>query len=287
MAIIVFSIISLLNLVAVVFLAEYLKSLSQKSYSIARAIVILGLVAHWSVIFLELAESSSFLNLNAYLSALLFSAIANSCFSILLIKKKFISIVAIGLPFCSLLVVLVLLLGDSFSVFNLPSVWLWTHIFLMLFGEALFFFAALAGIVYLISAKALHGRVEFTWLRASAPLPSIDEFVGKLVWFGWILLSCGIILGTIFAREFWSSQWWLDAKVLFALATCLFYGLFLCVRRLRPSLRGRRSAWIVILIFAFVFIASIGIDILFDTQHDSLKGGSQKSELWISEVIKS
>lgn len=264
------SVVAFFYLLATIWLVNYLKNLQQAQLKASRIFLGTALFLQWSLFIYELGEMSSLEKIGALTTVVAFGVLAGLSVFILIMKKKALPVVALATPLIALAQVGVLFVGGETRSLSLPSVWLWTHIALMVIGEVLFFFSAVTGLVYWISNRQLKKKRPSSFF-ANYSLPGLDALLGRLILLGVISLSLGIALGTFFAGKFWEGQWWFDGKILLTLFTWLVYLGMIALRRLDRSFHGERSAMAAIIGFVAVVFLSIGVDALFNTKHSELR----------------
>lgn len=114
-----------------------------------------------------------------------------------------------------------------------------------------FFVAGVASSVYLVKKNA-------TWDALAVAVTEVG--------LAWCLV--GLVTGSIWARNQWGIWWTWDARLTWALITCLIYGGYLMLRRAidDPSARARNGAVMSIFAFTSVVITYKSID-WWRTQH--------------------
>jgi len=88
-----------------------------------------------------------------------------------------------------------------------------------------------------------------------------DDLMHGGIMLGYALLTVGLLLGSIWAKEAWGDYWTWDPKENWALVSWLTYGLYLHARRL-PQWKGRKAAWLAIAGFATVMFTYLGMHLL-------------------------
>ncbi|HBQ20414.1 MAG: hypothetical protein A2Z91_05130 [Deltaproteobacteria bacterium GWA2_38_16] len=121
------------------------------------------------------------------------------------------------------------------------KLWLDIHIGLSILGEAFLAVALIVGLIYGIQEKRLKNKIiEFK--NALPALEALDKAQYQLLWIGFISLTLGLILGSIWAFHAWGEKWFLEPRELWLFSGWLIYLLILIARRL-TGFRGRRAAW--------------------------------------------
>jgi cytochrome c-type biogenesis protein CcsB len=102
-----------------------------------------------------------------------------------------------------------------------------------------------------------------------ATLPSlkiIDDITHKVILFGFIWLSAGIISGAVWANSAWGTYWSWDPKETWSLITWFVYASALHARFTR-GWGGKRIAWISIIGFLAVVFTYYGVNFLLSGLH--------------------
>jgi cytochrome c-type biogenesis protein CcsB len=89
----------------------------------------------------------------------------------------------------------------------------------------------------------------------------IEKMAYELVRFGFVLLTIGLLVGSVWAKSAWGDYWVWDPKENWSLVTWLVYGGYLHLRRVR-GWRGERAAWLLIIGFAVVMFTYLGMNML-------------------------
>lgn len=133
----------------------------------------------------------------------------------------------------------------------LQSNWLTVHVVTCFIGYGAFAIAFLASALYLFK-KATDLFLEDIGL--------------KLISFGFIFLTIGIISGAIWANEAWGTYWSWDPKETWSLITWLIYAIFLHGKFVR-GWKGKTLAWISVLGFGAVVFTYFGVSFLLSGLH--------------------
>jgi len=136
----------------------------------------------------------------------------------------------------------------------LQSLWLVLHVTLAFIGEAFFVVSLAAAIVHLVSRnaerKAEADRITYTSVAIGYP----------------IFTAGALIFGAIWAEVAWGQWWSWDPKETWALITWLVYTAYLHTRLVR-RLRGKVSAVLAIVGFAFTLFTFFGVNFLLSGLH--------------------
>jgi cytochrome c-type biogenesis protein CcsB len=144
----------------------------------------------------------------------------------------------------------------------LQSNWLTIHVLTCFLGYASFAVAFGVGIMYLLKGRVRTGAAEEgKFLGLIPPLAVLDELLYQSVVLGFVLLSLGIMTGSVWAHYAWGSYWSWDPKETWSLITWIVYAMMLHARSVR-GWRGRRMAWMALLGFASVLFTYLGVNFL-------------------------
>jgi cytochrome c-type biogenesis protein CcsB len=152
----------------------------------------------------------------------------------------------------------------------LQSNWLIAHVFTCFIGYAAFAVACGTGIMYLVKLRD-KGDNPNSLLATLPSLKVIDDITHKIILFGFIWLSGGIISGAVWANSAWGTYWSWDPKETWSLITWFVYASALHARFTR-GWGGKRIAWIAILGFLAVIFTYYGVNFLLSGLHSY--GGS-------------
>jgi cytochrome c-type biogenesis protein CcsB len=144
----------------------------------------------------------------------------------------------------------------------LQSNWLISHVVTCFLGYSAFALSFGLSIIFLMKGSENHssaGGNRFT--RRFPDLAVIDELNHQMVALGFIMLTLGIITGSVWAHSAWGSYWSWDPKETWSLITWLVYAAVLHSRFTR-GWRGRRIAVMCIFGFACVLFTYFGVNYL-------------------------
>ena len=130
------------------------------------------------------------------------------------------------------------------------------HIILATSGEALFALASCAGAMYLIQDSLIKKKKGRSFSRLLPSLRDLDRINHFCLLGGFPLLTLGILVGSIWARTAWGSNWQWDPKQIWTLLAWSLYA-FLLHQRLVIGWRGHKSAWFSILAFLFLLLCVV------------------------------
>jgi ABC-type transport system involved in cytochrome c biogenesis permease subunit len=118
-------------------------------------------------------------------------------------------------------------------------------------GEALFALASCAGAMYLVQDYLIKNKKGRSFSQLLPSLIDLDRINHICLLGGFPLLTLGVLVGSVWARTAWGSQWQWDPKQILTLATWFLYALLLH-QRLIIGWRGHKAALFSILAFLFL-----------------------------------
>lgn len=217
------------------------------------------------LLFITLAERSiqiSFVAItNTYESLLFFSAATCVVVGVFRIgaKRKVLHFVLFG----ATIVALTLLMISSSPALPkevqppipaLQSLWLVLHVTLAFIGESFFVVSFVAAVVLLTTKNEDRAR-------------DADRIMYTTIGIGYPIFTAGaLIFGAIWAQTAWGRFWGWDPKETWAFVTWLIYTAYLHTRLVR-KLRGKVSAVLAIVGFAFTVFTFFGVNYLLSGLH--------------------
>ena len=141
----------------------------------------------------------------------------------------------------------------------LKSNWLIAHVATCFFGYAAFAIAFGTSIMYLIKARAPDKPDGI--IGHMPKLGVLDELTHRMVLFGFLFLTVGIITGAVWANSAWGSYWSWDPKETWSLITWFIYATLLHARLMR-GWQGKQIAYLSLVGFAAVLFTYFGVNLL-------------------------
>ena len=145
----------------------------------------------------------------------------------------------------------------------LQSAWFIPHVVIYFVGYgAMAFATATASLQLLAGRSAFFARL--TRVKAGTALTGamdLEQVTFDAIRFGFVLLTIGLLVGSVWAKSAWGDFWVWDPKENWSLVTWLVYGAYLHLRRVK-GWRGQRAAWLAILGFAVVLFTYLGMGLL-------------------------
>jgi ABC-type transport system involved in cytochrome c biogenesis permease subunit len=136
----------------------------------------------------------------------------------------------------------------------LQSYWLVLHVTLSFIGESFFIVSFVASILYLAAGDEERRK-------------KLDRLSYTAVGIGYPIFTAGaLVFGAVWAQTAWGTWWSWDPKETWALITWLVYTAFLHTRLVK-RLRGRLSAILSIVGFAFTIFTFFGVNYLLSGLH--------------------
>ena len=146
----------------------------------------------------------------------------------------------------------------------LQSPWFVPHVMVYFVGYAAVAIAFALAVIQLLAPRVkLVGRLltmQAGTIMTGKPL-DLELMSYELVRFGFILLTVGLLVGSVWAKSAWGDFWVWDPKENWSLVTWLVYGGYLHLRRVR-GWRGEKGAWLLVIGFAVVMFTYLGMSML-------------------------
>ncbi|MCB2184372.1 MAG: c-type cytochrome biogenesis protein CcsB [Desulfobulbaceae bacterium] len=181
-------------------------------------------------------------------------------------KNRFLG--AFAMPFAAIAMALAELKNSAISplIPALQSNWLIAHVVTCFIGYAAFAVASGFSIIYLLKSKK---KAQNLVVKLLAQLPSkkiIDDILHKILIFGFMWLTAGIITGAVWANSAWGTYWSWDPKETWSLITWFIYASALHFR-FTKGWGGEKIAWFSIIGFASVMFTYYGVNFLLSGLH--------------------
>jgi len=142
----------------------------------------------------------------------------------------------------------------------LKSNWLIAHVLTCFFGYAAFGLSFGLSLMYLLKRLERQGT-ERGLIKRLPGTGIIDDLNYQMVVIGFLMLSLGIITGSVWAHSAWGSYWSWDPKETWSLITWLLYAALLHSRMMR-GWRGKKIAILSIVGFSCVLFTYFGVNYL-------------------------
>ncbi|MFV0290898.1 MAG: cytochrome c biogenesis protein [Mangrovibacterium sp.] len=132
----------------------------------------------------------------------------------------------------------------------LQSFWFVPHVSVYIISYAL-----LAVSMIMASQRLWHMNV------AETSNPDFFHRLDKMVYVGVGFLILGLVMGALWANEVWFNYWSWDPKETWAFITCIFYTLYIHLRKTNPR-REKLALWLLIFAFICLLITWKGVNYL-------------------------
>jgi cytochrome c-type biogenesis protein CcsB len=142
----------------------------------------------------------------------------------------------------------------------LKSNWLIAHVLTCFFGYAAFGLAFGLSLMYLLK-KRERPEGSNVFIRIIPDSSILDDMSYQMVVIGFLLLTLGIITGSVWAHSAWGRYWGWDPKETWSLITWLVYAALLHSRMVR-GWKGNKLALLSIIGFFCVLFTYLGVNYL-------------------------
>lgn len=149
----------------------------------------------------------------------------------------------------------------------LKSNWLTIHVLTCFIGYA----SLTAGFV--VSAIILFTPLEKTDIELNSltgfkkkEAGKLDTIAHKLIAFGFLFLTLGIITGSVWANSAWGAYWSWDPKETWSLITWIIYAVYLHTR-FTKGWKEKKAAWIAVIGFLAMLFTYFGVNYLLSGLH--------------------
>ena len=139
----------------------------------------------------------------------------------------------------------------------LKSNWLVAHVITCFMGYAAFGISMALSIIYLVKENSKIAN-------------AIEELNYQMIIIGFVMLSLGIITGSVWAHYAWGNYWSWDPKETWSLITWLIYAALIHSRMVR-GWRGKKIAILSIIGFLCVLFTYLGVNFLLSGLHSYAK----------------
>jgi cytochrome c-type biogenesis protein CcsB len=148
------------------------------------------------------------------------------------------------------------------DIINLPAAlqsgWFIPHVVVYFIGYAALFISFVTAILYLIypdKKKLADGNI------LGQEYLDFDLYTYKVIVFGFTMLTIGLLIGALWAKEAWGDYWVWDPKETWSLISWMVYIVYFHFRFVK-GWRGKKAAWLSIIGFAAIMITYLGMSML-------------------------
>lgn len=154
------------------------------------------------------------------------------------------------------------------------SLWLTVHVGTIFIGDGLFALTFLAAIMYLIQERQIKQKRLGSFYERLPSLATLDDINYYALICGFLFLTVGMVLGSMYAQYALGAYWRWDPKETWSLITWLFYATLLH-QRITVGWRGRRAAIMSIICFCILIFSFVGVSLLLGGYHSFDSIGSK------------
>jgi cytochrome c-type biogenesis protein CcsB len=133
------------------------------------------------------------------------------------------------------------------------------HVPLLMVSYMTFAAAFFVGLAYLWEERQMKSKHPKQLTFQLPSLEALDSLISKLIMVGFPLLTIGIVLGGVWAKQAWGRFWGWDPKETWALITWLVYDLYLFIHFI-AGWRGRKTTYFSLAGFAVVLFTYVGVN---------------------------
>jgi len=151
------------------------------------------------------------------------------------------------------------------------NLWLWLHIPLICFGYVLLVLASVLAITFLVQERLLKTRPSLAMQWRVPPLDLLERYIFRSIALAFPLLSVGIVLGALWAKQARGGYWAWDPSETFAGVTWFIYAGYLSIRGV-VGWRGRKSTLLAVVGFVLV-LTSLAAILFYSPLHQT--GGAR------------
>lgn len=148
----------------------------------------------------------------------------------------------------------------------LKSYWMKIHVPANFVGYGAFAIAAMVGIAYLITHRALQKNPESEFAKRMPSLEIMDDIQYKVIALGFAFFTIATVLGAMWAAEAWGGYWSWDPKETWALIVWLNYAAWLHIR-MSKGWRGTPMAWWSVVGLFITSFAFLGVNMFLSGLH--------------------
>lgn len=148
----------------------------------------------------------------------------------------------------------------------LKSYWMKIHVPANFIGYGAFSIAAMIGLAYLLTNKALEKNPNSGFASRMPSLEVMDDLMYKTISLGFAFFTIATVLGALWAAEAWGGYWSWDPKETWALIVWLNYAAWLHIR-MSKGFRGTPMAWWALIGLLVTTFAFLGVNMFLSGLH--------------------
>lgn len=263
-------IISLCYIISSVLYCVHLWVQNPKAAVLGFYTIVIGIILHTVSLVVLYSEGDPIVG-GIGKSLYFFSWIITFVYIISQVKYKTPVLGAFVAPLAFLMIIPSLILPQGIIEHNpsLRNPWILVHITLVFLGEALFTVAFIAGALYIFQERQLKSKRMGRFLRKLPSLTTLDSINHFCLLAGFPLLTVGLALGLVSAKEIWGEFWNWGHKETWSSVTWFLYAI-LIHGRLAAGWKGRKAALGALLGFGLILFTFFVIGYLAPGRHDFL-----------------
>ncbi|MBU1626324.1 c-type cytochrome biogenesis protein CcsB, partial [bacterium] len=171
-------------------------------------------------------------------------------------------IIGIFSTITSVIILTYSLLKIDVDIINLPAAlqsgWFIPHVVIYFLGYSALFISFVTGILFLFFPEKR--KLTDNNLLGQEYL-DFDQYTYKVIVFGFTMLTIGLLIGALWAKEAWGDYWVWDPKETWSLISWMVYIVYFHFRFVK-GWRGKKAAWLSILGFLAIMITYLGMNVL-------------------------
>ncbi|BCN92240.1 cytochrome c biogenesis protein [Thiomicrorhabdus immobilis] len=148
----------------------------------------------------------------------------------------------------------------------LKSYWMKIHVPANFIGYGGFSIAAMIGLAYLLTNKALTKNPNSVFASKMPSLEVMDDLMYRTISLGFAFFTIATVLGAMWAAEAWGGYWSWDPKETWALIVWLNYAAWLHIR-MSKGWRGAPMAWWALVGLLVTTFAFLGVNMFLSGLH--------------------
>lgn len=148
----------------------------------------------------------------------------------------------------------------------LKSYWMKIHVPANFIGYGGFSIAAMIGLAYLLTNRALEKNPDSGFAKRMPSLDVMDDLMYKVISLGFAFFTIATVLGAMWAAEAWGGYWSWDPKETWALIVWLNYAAWLHIR-MSKGFRGTPMAWWALIGLLVTTFAFLGVNMFLSGLH--------------------
>jgi cytochrome c-type biogenesis protein CcsB len=244
----------------------------------SQRVLVLGFVLHTLYLVFAYRNLGAIPALNFKSSLSFFAWAIIAAYLVFQLKFKIMVLGSFVVPFSAFLMLISSTMPFSAIAMRpvFKGLWLPLHVIAALLGDAIFAIACIAGVMYLIQERQIKTKRLGAFYSRLPSLNILDSINYYAIRYGFLLLTIGMITGSIVAQGAHGSYWRWDPKEVWSMITWLCYAALLH-QRMAIGWRGRRSALMSIGCFLILIFTFVGVNFLMEGYHSFQSLGGEPS----------